>query len=158
MILADLDRCATAANARLLTVLVSPKTRRLIRAVERRTTRAALKHAAAPTPPPVIRARGTFAIPTTPRFRATTTTKDRIEQIDAWVRNSAIKYHCLDGVPVDQLAAYFQVRPRSIEAMLRRNADLHTLRIYQKRVKLSTQDTLDLIDRQRSAHDAKGIA
>lgn len=152
--LADLDRSATAARARMSAVLSASNTRWLLKAAERRSTRTALKYV---TTPPTIKARGTGAFPATPRFQANSVTKARIEQIDSAVRAAAIR-HKLDGISLEDLGVMFGLKPRSIEAMLRRNADLHTLRIYQKRVKLSMQDTLYLIDRQRRATTTKGTA
>jgi hypothetical protein len=146
---ADLDRTATSRNAELTASLASPKTSRLIRRAQVREFRDSIKAIAATVTTAARTGTTRIEIPTRPRFLATTVTKDRLEQIEWMIRELATKHRDCSGMSLEDLGSYFHVRPRSIEAMLRRNADYHTLRIYQKRVKLSTQETLDLIDRQR---------
>lgn len=152
---ADLDRRATAKHAELTARLTSPKTSRLIRRAQVREFRESIK-AIAQTGTVVVGASAdanasptSLDLPLRPRFLATTVTKDRLEQIEWMIRELATKHRDLGGISLEHLGAHFRVQPRSIEAMLRRNSDYHTLRIYQNRVKLSTQDTLGLIYQQR---------
>src|SRR5271165_6560092 len=152
---AQTDRQYATQNGRASAALLLPGLSRTLRKAEKSLVRGAL--AATPSAATTIaRTRvggggggATATIVATPRFLPRSETAHRITVIDSMVRELAIKHKNLNGMPLDLLGIQFKVRPRSIEAMLRRNADSHTLRIQGKRVRLSTQDTLNLIEQGR---------
>jgi hypothetical protein len=150
--LAQIDRQYATHTESAAAAIKRPGLAAAIKKAEKRLVRAAL--AARPKPAVVVtRQAGSgklTSLPATPRFQARTSTQARIEQIDSTVRAAATRGK-FEGILLDDLSAMFGLKPRSIEAMLRRNADLHTLRIVHKRVKLSTQQTMDLIDQQKHA-------
>jgi len=148
---AVIDRQYATQDGRAAAALLRPGLSRILRKAEKSLVRTAL----AATPPAattIARTRvggSAVAIAATPRFAPRSETAHRITVIDSMVRELAIKHKNLNGMPLDLLGIQFKVRPRSIEAMLRRNADSHTLRIQGNRVRLSTQETMDLIDRKK---------
>jgi hypothetical protein len=149
--LAQTDRQYSTQARRATEALKRPALAQTIRHAEKKLVRAAIATKIAPaTVTTRLAPTGKLIrVPATPRFQLRTETAHRITTIDSMVRELATKHRNLNGMPLDLLALQFKVKPRSIEAMLRRNADAHTLRIERGRVKLSTQQTLDLIDQQK---------
>src|SRR5271154_1539999 len=155
---AVIDRQYATQDGRAAAALLRPGLSRILRKAEKSLVRTALV-ATPPAATTITRTRvggATATIAATPRFSPRSETAHRITVIDSMVRELAIKHKNLNGMPLDLLGIQFKVRPRSIEAMLRRNADSHTLRIQGNRVRLSTQDTLDLIDQGRKQKRSLG--
>lgn len=149
--LAQTDRQYAAHNVSVTPTALAKTLRKAERGLVRAALAATPKSATVTTRAGTGKAGKLACVAATPRFQVRSETAHRLTTIDSMVRELAIKHKNLNGMPLDLLAIQFGVRPRSIEAMIRRNADCHTLRIHRARVKLSTQDTLDLIDQQKQS-------